>query len=156
MASINSLRSVVHLLNFRDSRSAALPLVAGTVSTQDRKAQAVTGVGLASLGVYAAVADRDCVYRWISLVDGQCAWRTTDGTRSGRTANGPRLAGEDPGRRFFGRARLARETGSKHAAATAVEALAHARPWFWSSATGATGDPEDRPGPVAVLRVGSP
>ena len=51
-----------------------LPLVAGTVSTQVRKAQAVTGVGLASLGVYAAVADRDCVYHWISLVDGQCAW----------------------------------------------------------------------------------
>ena len=46
----------------------------GTVTAQDRKAQAVTGVGLASLGVYAAVADRDCVYRRISLVDGQCAW----------------------------------------------------------------------------------
>ena len=72
-----------------------LPLVAGTVSTQDRKAQAVTGVGLASVGVYAAVADRDCVYHWISLVDGQCAWRTTDGTRSGWIASGLRLTGEE-------------------------------------------------------------
>ena len=45
----------------------------GTVSRRTGKPQAVTGVGLASLGVYAAVAERDCVYRWISLVDGQWA-----------------------------------------------------------------------------------
>ena len=56
-----------------------LALVAGTVSAQDPKAQAVTGVGLAALGVCAAVADPDCVYHWISLVNGQCAWRTTNG-----------------------------------------------------------------------------
>lgn len=57
---------------------AVLALVAGTVSAQDRKAQAVTGVGLASLGVYAALADRDCVYPWESMLDGLCGWRTTD------------------------------------------------------------------------------
>ena len=58
---------------------AVLALAVGTVSAQDRKAQAVTGVGLASLGVYAAVADRDCRYPWESLLDGLCGWRTTDG-----------------------------------------------------------------------------
>ena len=57
---------------------AVLALVAGTVSAQDRKAQAVTGVGLASLGVYAALADRDCVYPWESMLDSLCGWRTTD------------------------------------------------------------------------------
>lgn len=69
---------------------AVFALAAGTVSAQDRKAQAVTGVGLTSLGVYAAVADRDCVYPWESMLDGLCGWRTTDGHTVGVDPDLPR------------------------------------------------------------------
>lgn len=69
---------------------AVLALAVGTVSAQDRKAQAVTAVGLASLGVYAAVANRDCVYPWESVLDGLCGWRTTDGRTVGVDPDLPR------------------------------------------------------------------
>ena len=69
---------------------AVLALAADTVSAQDRKAQAVTGLGLASLGVYGAVADRDCVYPWESMLEGLCGWRTTDGHTVGVGPDLPR------------------------------------------------------------------
>lgn len=41
---------------------------------QDRKAQAATGASLAALGIYAALADRDCPYKTPStiIVSGRC------------------------------------------------------------------------------------
>jgi len=69
---------------------AAFALAASAAPAQDRKAQAVTGISLASLGVYVAVADRDCAYRWSSLVDGQCGWRTVDGHTVGVDPDLPR------------------------------------------------------------------
>jgi len=69
---------------------AVLALAAGTVPAQDRKAQAVTGFGLTSLGVYAAVADRDCVYPWESMLDGLCGWRMTEGHTVGVDPDLPR------------------------------------------------------------------
>ena len=50
----------------------------------------MTGISLASLGVYAAVADRDCRYPWESLLDGLCGWRTTDGHTVGVDPGLPR------------------------------------------------------------------
>ena len=50
----------------------------------------MTAVGLASLGVYAAVANRDCVYPWESVLDGLCGWRTTDGRTVGVDPDLPR------------------------------------------------------------------
>ena len=46
----------------------------------------------------------------------------------------PPVAGEEPGGAFPGRARLMARRARKHAAATAVEALAGVRPRSWSSA----------------------
>ena len=61
-------------------------LVALTVLTtrpaaaQERGAQLVTGASLASLGVYAAFADRDCgEHPQTVLQNGRCAWRNVGG-----------------------------------------------------------------------------
>ena len=71
---------------------AALALAAGTTSAQGRKTQVVTGVSLASLGVYAAVMDRDCgIYPQTTLVGGRCEWRTAG---AGLTGNPPDLPRE--------------------------------------------------------------
>lgn len=69
----------------------ALVLVAGTASAQERKTQAVTGVSLASLGIYAAVMDRDCdIHPQTTLVAGRCEWRTSGGFLTGNPPELPR------------------------------------------------------------------
>jgi len=61
-----------------------LALASGTASAQGRKTQAVTGASLASLGVYAAVMDRDCAgYPQTTPVAGRCEWRTARGVTAG-------------------------------------------------------------------------
>ena len=75
---------------------AAVALVAGTASAQGRRTQVVTGVGLASLGVYAAVMDRDCdIHIQTTLMNGRCEWRTAAGKLVGAPPELPReqLAG---------------------------------------------------------------
>lgn len=68
-----------------------LALAAGTASAQGRKMQVVTGASLASLGVYAAVMDRDCAgYPQTTLVAGRCEWRTTGGFMTGNPPDLPR------------------------------------------------------------------
>ena len=76
--------------------AAALALVAGAASAQGRRTQVVTGVSLASLGVYAAVMDRDCdIHIQTSLMNGRCEWRTAAGRLTGAPPELPReqLAG---------------------------------------------------------------
>ena len=69
----------------------ALVLVAGTASAQERKTQAVTGVSLASLGIYAAVMDRDCdIHPQTTLAAGRCEWRTSGGFLTGNPPELPR------------------------------------------------------------------
>lgn len=69
----------------------ALALAASSGSAQGRKTQAVTGVSLAGLGVYAAVMDRDCAgYPQTTLVAGQCEWRTVLGSTAGNPGDRPR------------------------------------------------------------------
>ena len=64
-----------------------LMLTAGSALAQGRGVQIVTGAGLASLGVYAAVADRDCDnHPQTTLQNGRCEWRNSRG----------RLVGEQP------------------------------------------------------------
>ena len=81
------------MMNYRiAAAAAALALAAGTAPAQSRRTQVATGVGLASLGVYAAVMDRDCgVYPQTTLVDGLCEWRTVG---AGLTGNPPELPRE--------------------------------------------------------------
>ena len=73
-----------------------LAIAAGTASAQGRKTQVVTGVSLASLGVYAAVMDRDCdIHIQTALMNGRCEWRTAAGQLTGAPPELPReqLAG---------------------------------------------------------------
>ena len=71
---------------------AVLGLAASAASAQGRKTQVVTGVSLASLGVYAAAMDRDCdAHPQTTLVAGRCEWRTAGGFL---TANPPELPRE--------------------------------------------------------------
>ena len=75
---------------------AALVLATGTASAQGRRTQVVTGVSLASLGVYAAVMDRDCdIHVQTTLMNGRCEWRTAAGRLTGAPPELPReqLAG---------------------------------------------------------------
>lgn len=68
-----------------------LVLAAGTTSAQGRKTQVVTGASLASLGVYAAVMDRDCdIHAQTTLMNGQCEWRTPAGHLTGDLPELPR------------------------------------------------------------------
>ena len=60
--------------------AAALTLASSVAAAQGRGAQAVTGAGLASLGVYGAFADRDCdLQSHTTLRDGRCEWRNSLG-----------------------------------------------------------------------------
>lgn len=73
-----------------------LGLAAASASAQGRGPQIVTGVSLASFGVYAAVADRDCdVHPQTTLHDGRCVWRNLSGRLVGETPELPaeQLAG---------------------------------------------------------------
>ena len=66
---------------------AVLVLAAAPAAAQGRGPQIVTGVSLASLGVYAAVADRDCdIHPRTTHQNGRCEWRNSTG----------RLVGEQP------------------------------------------------------------
>lgn len=68
-----------------------LSLVACSASAQGRKTQVVTGAGLAGLGVYAAVMDRDCdIHMQTTLMDGRCEWRTPGGFLTGNPPELPR------------------------------------------------------------------
>lgn len=73
-----------------------LGLAAVPAAAQGRGPQVVTGVSLASFGVYAALADRDCdVHPQTTLHDGRCVWRNSRGRLVGETPELPaeQLAG---------------------------------------------------------------
>ena len=68
-----------------------LVVAAHPAAAQGRKTQVVTGISLASLGVYAAAMDRDCdVHPQTTLVAGRCEWRTTRGVMAGLPPELPR------------------------------------------------------------------
>ena len=70
---------------------AMLVLAASAASAQGRKTQVVTGISLASLGVYAAAMDRDCdTHPQTTLVAGRCEWRTAGGFLAGIPPELPR------------------------------------------------------------------
>ena len=61
-----------------------LVVAAHPAAAQGRKTQIVTGISLASLGIYAATMDRDCdVHPQTTLVAGRCEWRTARGVLAG-------------------------------------------------------------------------
>ena len=75
---------------------AVLVLAAVPASAQGRGPQVVTGISLASFGIYAAVSDRDCdIHPQTTLLDGQCTWRNSSGRLVGVPPELPReqLAG---------------------------------------------------------------
>ena len=75
---------------------AVLGLVSASAAAQGRGPQVVTGISLASFGIYAAVADRDCdIHPQTTLLDGRCTWRSSSGRLVGETPELPReqLAG---------------------------------------------------------------
>ena len=68
-----------------------LILAAHPASGQSRGAQLTTGLGLASMGAYAAFADGDCSrHRFTVLQNGRCEWRTLGGRWVGVAPDRPR------------------------------------------------------------------
>ena len=68
-----------------------LVLAAHPTAAQGRRTQVVTGISLASLGVYAAAMDRDCdVHPQTTLVAGSCEWRAARGVIAGVPPELPR------------------------------------------------------------------
>ena len=71
--------------------AAVAALAVHPAAAQSRGAQLTTGLSLASLGTYAAFADRDCSqHRWTVLQNGRCEWRTLGGRYVGVPADLPR------------------------------------------------------------------
>lgn len=68
-----------------------LVLTAHPAAAQGRRTQVVTGISLASLGVYAAAMDRDCdIHPQTNLVAGRCEWRAAGGFLTGNPPELPR------------------------------------------------------------------
>ncbi len=68
-----------------------LGLASAPAAAQGRGPQVVTGISLASFGIHAAVADRDCdIHPQTTLLDGRCTWRNSSGRLVGDTPELPR------------------------------------------------------------------
>ncbi len=71
--------------------AAAIAIATHPAAAQSRGAQLTTGLSLASLGAYAAFADRDCSNIPLTVLkNGQCEWRTLGGRHLGVPPDLPR------------------------------------------------------------------